>query len=292
MALPVQLSFGSHLDAPRSTRDRKAGRPALPLVKWSGSKASVVDRLVGLAPAAFGAYHEPFVGGGAVFFALRPKTAFLADLNAELVNLYVIVRDEPEALITALARHDNTAEHYYAVRGIHPDALPSVERAARTLFLNRTCFNGLYRVNRHGLFNVPYGSQPYTTFFYPETLRSTHRALVGVDISSHDFEVSAERARSGDFVYLDPPYTSGLRGGRGSMRYQAAGFSEADEQRLADVVRQLERRGCLVMMSNADSATTRKLYRGFRIDSFSVGRNVGGHVGRRGVAAEIVVRNY
>jgi DNA adenine methylase len=127
--------------------------------------------------------------------------------------------------------------------------------------------------------------------FYPETLRNTHRSLAGVDISSHDFEASAERARSDDFVYLDPPYASGLRGGRDSMRYHAAGFSEVDQRRLADIVRQLDRRGCLLMMSNPDSAATRELYRRFRIDSFSVGRYIGGHAGQRGMAGEIAVRN-
>ncbi len=294
--LPSQLSFGSRLargsglpaDAVRSRR----GAKPLPLVKWSGSKASMVTRLVALAPAGFAAYHELFVGGGALFFALLPRVAFLSDLNAELVNLYAVVRDQAAALIAALARHENTPEHYYAVRGIHPDSLPPIERAARTLFLNRTCFNGLYRVNRSGLFNVPYGSQEHTTFFHPETLRRTSSQLAGVDISWADFVVGAERARSGDFVYLDPPYATGLRGGQGLMRYQAGGFGQTDERRLAEVVRSLDRRGCLVMVSNADTEAVRELYRGFRIDAFTVERRVGGHVGRRGRAREIVVRNY
>lgn len=296
VALPQQLSLGIRLTpgtkSPTETRSRKRGPHALPLVKWSGSKAALVGRLSALMPSGFETYHEPFVGGGALFFGLRPKRAFLSDLNAELVNLYVVVRDQPEALIEALGRHENSPGHYYAVRGIHPDSLPSVARGARTLFLNRTCFNGIYRVNRHGLFNVPYGSQQHTTFFHPETLRRTHVTLAGVDISCCDFALGAERARSGDFVYLDPPYATGLRGGRGFMRYQAGGFGEADERRVADLVRVLDRRGCLVMVSSADSEIARTLYQGFRIDSFTVQRRVGGHVGRRGRVGEIVVRNY
>ncbi len=123
-----------------------------PLLKWPGSKVPFVAHLASLAPARFERYHEPFVGGGALFFALRPARPLLGDRNAELVNLYEVVRDEPEALIKAMAAHENTREHYQRVRGLHPDALPPVERAARTFFLNRTCYNGLYRVNRHGLF--------------------------------------------------------------------------------------------------------------------------------------------
>src|SRR6266545_6486529 len=155
---------------------------------------------------------------------------------------------------------------------------PAIEAAGPHLFLNRTCFNGIYRVNRHGLFNVPYGSQEHTTFFHPETLRQTHVALTDVDISCRDFSLGAERARSGDFVYVDPPYVTGLRGGQGFTRYQAGGFGEADERRVADMVRVLDRRGCLVMVSGADSEVTRALYQGFRVDSFTVQRKVGGHV--------------
>jgi DNA adenine methylase len=271
---------------------RRRGRRPLPLVKWSGSKAAIAEPLAALVPSGFRAYHEPFVGGGALFFRLRPRRAFLSDLNAELTNVYTVVRDQPEALITALARHQNTREHYYAQRGIHPDSLPPIERAARTLFLNRTCFNGIYRVNRDGLFNVPYGKQEHTTFFQPEALRQTHVALAGVRISCCDFARATERARSGDFVYLDPPYVAGLRGGQGFTSYQSAGFGEDDERRVADLVRALDRRGCFVMLSSADTKPIRALYRGFRIESLAVTRQVGGHVGRRGRAREIVVRNY
>jgi DNA adenine methylase len=299
VALPrpsPQLSLTIPLDAPapsrRDTGPRRRGKRAHALVKWSGSKAAIAERLAALAPSDFRAYHEPFVGGGALFFRLRPRRAFLSDLNAELMNLYIAARDEPEALISALARHRNTRDHYYAVRGIHPDSLRPIERAARTLFLNRTCFNGIYRVNSHGLFNVPYGKQEHTTFFQPEALRQAHVALAGVRISCCDFVRAAERARPGDFVYLDPPYAAGLRGGQGFTQYQSAGFSDDDERRVADLVRALDRRGCFVMLSSADTVATRALYRGFRIESFTVPRQVGGHVGRRGRAGEIVVRNY
>ncbi len=265
----------------------RAGAPSA-LVKWAGSKAPIVETLLARLPGRFDRYHEPFVGSGALFFALRPAAAFLSDANKELVNLYLAVRDEPEALLAALARHRNTREDYYRVRGIHPDDLPPVERAARTLFLNRTCFNGLYRLNRHGLFNVPYGSQAHTTFFHPEAIRRAHAALKGSEIRCRDFEASAEEARRGDFVYLDPPYVTS----RTAFNYQAEAFGEAEQRRVAEVVRRLDARGCLVLASNADCELTRELYAGFEVEALSVIRQVGGHAGRRERAREIVVRNY
>jgi DNA adenine methylase len=286
LAMPGGTKRAAPSPRPRSSRGNPPG-----LLKWPGSKLPIAGRLVSLAPGVFGRYHEPFVGSGALFFALRPERAFLGDRNAELVNLYRVVRDEPEALLDALRAHRGTREHYHAVRGLHPDALPPVERAARTLFLNRTCFNGLYRVNRHGLFNVPYGRQENTTFFQPSAIRDAHRALRGAEILVEDFEACAERARSGDLVYLDPPYPAGP-GGDTSFDYQPDGFGEEEQGRVAALFRTLDRRGCLVMASNADTPLTRRLYQGFEIVGFSVRRAIGGHPTRRGRAAEIVVRNY
>jgi DNA adenine methylase len=293
----VQLSLGAVLhvvhDAPGQRRPRDARGRRAGLLKWSGSKEAVVDQLVAMAPAELGRYHEPFLGGGSLFFALRPKVSFLADTNAELINLYRVVRDEPEPLLDALARHRNTREHFTQVRGLHPDALPPVERAARTLFLNRTCFNGIYRVNSKGIFNVPYGNMPHQGFFVPDAIARAHRSLAGAELSCEDFERCGERARPGDFVYLDPPYPSGLRGeASGLLEYQAGGFSEDDQRRVAALVRRLDQRGVRFMLSNSDCELTRELFTGFCIDTLAVRRNVGGHAGRRGMAREIVVRNY
>jgi DNA adenine methylase len=293
-AARTQLAFSMGEELPRPATPRlsrqQRGAPS-PLLKWAGSKVPIVDRLASLVPNEFARYHEPFVGGGALFFALRPEKAVLGDGNAELVNLYQVVRDEPEALIAALTAHENTREHYNRVRGVHPDSLPPVECAARMLFLNRTCFNGLYRVNRNGLFNVPYGSQDHTTFFQPTIIREAHRALRGAEVLCEDFEACAGRAQAGDFVYLDPPYAAGLNEGRG-FKYQAGGFGETQQRRVADVFRRLDSRGCLVMASNADCELTRQLYAGFEIAKLSVRRRIGGTQDRRGRAAEIVVRNY
>jgi len=291
-----QLALEAVLEAPSSPRPARPprgrrGRNLSPLVKWPGSKMLIVKELAALAPLRFARYHEPFVGGGALFFAMRPERSFLSDLNAELVNLYLTVRDEPEALVSALGRHENTRERFYAVRGLDPSALAPVERAARTLYLNRTCFNGLYRVNGRGLFNVPYGDQAREAYFQPDLLRRAHLALRGAEISCEDFAACAERARPGDFVYLDPPYAAGLNGGPG-FKYQPDGFSLEEQHRVADLFRRLDARGCLVMASNADCPLTRELYRGYHVDELRVTRFIGGCLARRGRAAEIVVRNY
>jgi DNA adenine methylase len=292
----AQLSLGALLGPaaePAPPRRRAATGRRAGLVKWSGSKHAIVDELLALAPARFDRYHEPFLGGGSLFFALRPKLSFLADKNAELINLYVVVRDEPEPLLEALARHHNTREHFLQVRGIQPDTLPPVERAARTLFLNRTCFNGIYRVNSKGIFNVPYGNMPNQAFYVPDAIRRAHHHLAGAEIFCDDFENCGEPARAGDFVYLDPPYPRGLSGEMfDPVEYQAGGFGEEDHRRVAAFVRRLDQRGVQFMLSNSDCELTRELFAGFRIDTLSVQRCVGGHAERRGIAQEIVVRNF
>jgi len=278
---------------PRPARPfaRRQGTARAPLLKWPGSKLPIVSRLVSLAPPRFARYHEPFVGGGALFFALRPNMGFLGDVNAELVNLYCVVRDEPQALVAALDRHVNTREHYYHVRAQAPETLPPVERAARTFFLNRTCFNGLYRVNGRGVFNVPYGDQAQNAFLQPHLILGAHRALQGMEVRCEDFEACEARVRPGDFIYLDPPYAASLNGGP-AFKYQPDGFGEAEQHRVAHLFRRLHERGGLILASNADCALTRSLYRGYLVEPLAVTRFIGGREERRGLAKEIVVRNY
>jgi DNA adenine methylase len=161
------------------------------------------------------------------------------------------------------------------------------------LFLNRTCFNGIYRVNSKGMFNVPYGNMTDQGFYVPDAILRAHRDLADADIRCEDFEGCGDRARPGDLVYLDPPYPRGLRGDTfDPVAYQAGGFSQADHRRVASLVRRLDQRGVRFMLSNSDCELTRELFADFRIDTLSVRRNVGGHVERRGLAREIIVRNY
>ena len=277
--------------APAIRRPGTRGRRPTSLLKLPGSKRALVGKLEALAPREYRRYHEPFLGSGALFLALQPPRALLSDHNAEFVNAYRVVRDTPEQLIDKLACHTNTREHYYEVRAQHPDDLAPVERAARTLFLNRTCFNGLFRVNRHGLFNVPYGNQTHTTFLFPDLIWKVHHALQDAELFCEDFARCADRAEPRDFLYIDPPYAKGLRDGR-NFDYQARGFGEQGQRRVAELVRALDRRGCFVMASNSDCDSTRELYRGFHIERLSIERRVGGNLKARGETWEIVVRNY
>ncbi len=161
---------------------RKRGRPAASFIKWAGSKARLMDQLLARVPRRFGTYFEPMAGSGTVFFALAPARAVLGDLNAELINCYQVLRDDLPGLLRQLARHDNEARHYLEVRAQDPRALPATARAARTIFLNKTCYNGLYRVNGRGAFNVPYGRLYWANVVDEPTLRRTHAQLQGVQL--------------------------------------------------------------------------------------------------------------
>src|SRR5229473_1449448 len=179
---------------------------AAPFLKWVGGKTSLLPELLKHIPARLRGYHEPFVGGGALFFAVRPRRAVLADNNAELIHCYQQVRDDVYGVLDALARHVYQRPHFEAVRALEPLRLPAAARAARFIFLNKTCFNGLWRVNRAGRFNVPFGRYKNPRFADPASLITASHALRGVEIRHSPFEEALAMAAPGDFVYLDPPY--------------------------------------------------------------------------------------
>ncbi len=260
-----------------------------PFLKWAGGKSQLLDQLWEFRPATFARYHEPFLGGGAFFFRLRPERALLSDVNEELINCYETVRDKPKQLLTALAKHRYDEEHFYEVRDSNPRG--RVLRAARTIFLNKTAFNGLYRVNSRGKFNVPFGRYKDPQFRDPETIHSCSTALRGVDLSVCDFEKSLARAKAGDFVYLDPPYVP-VSNTADFTSYSAGGFGWDEQERLARAVVALDRRGVKFMLSNSDVPALRSLYKGFRIERVLATRRINSRGDRRGNTPEIVVLNY
>lgn len=266
------MKQGSLFQLPPETRSQRGTA----LLKWPGNKTRLLHKLVPLLPVRFGRYHEPFLGSGALFFALEPKEAFLSDVNPELISLYRVVQAQPDLLIQELAQHKDTSEHYYRVRALDPEGLTEVARAARLLYLNRTCFNGVYRVNASGRFNVPYGRRrpgEQRGFLFPNAIWAAHYQLAKATVRHEDFEVCAERARARDFIYLDPPYAGLCQGGHS---YNPGGFSDNDQKRVAALMRILDRRGCFVMASNSDSLLARQLYQGFDIQTALVRRHVGG----------------
>jgi DNA adenine methylase len=264
---------------------------ARPFLKWVGGKGQLLGQFRDLLPEEYGRYYEPFLGGGALFFARTPRSAVLADVNEELVDCYRAIRDSVGDVIHALRRHKYEKEHYYEVRLRSPESMTPARRAARTIFLNRSGYNGLYRVNRAGRFNVPFGRHNNPTLCDASNLRACSKALQGVELLCSDFATAVEGAQSGDFVYFDPPYVP-LSPTSSFTQYAAARFGWKEQQELARVFGVLARRGVSVMLSNSDTPEVRALYREFRLDRVAASRMVNSNPERRGKVGEVVVRSY
>jgi DNA adenine methylase len=270
--------------------------PASPFVKWAGGKSRLLTQLMPLLPpgAERMRHVEPFVGGGAMFFARRPARALLADVNPLLVATYEAVRDRVGDVIEELRRlaQKHAPDAYYRVRDRFNLARGhGPERAAMFLYLNKTCFNGLYRVNRDGAFNVPAGRYSNPRILDPATLLAASHVLRSAEIRCAAFDTLLRSAKPGDFVYLDPPYEPASPTASFTA-YARDGFSREDQVRLRDVWVALDRRGCALMLSNSDVPFTRELYRGFRVDRVAAPRAINRDASKRGPVSEIVVRNY
>ena len=274
---------------------------ARPFLKWAGGKAKLAPLVAERAPERIGRYHEPFLGGGAVFFALREAGriahAALADGNADLIGVWRAVRDDVEGVIAALeplaARYLETeplrrAFVYSEVRGQRP-RLPA-RKAARLLFLNKTCFNGLYRVNREGRFNVPHGRHRNPRILDRDGLREASAALACVTIEAIDFEDACARAEPGDFVYLDPPYQP-LSATSAFTQYTSADFGFADQQRLRDAFDGLTERGVPALLSNSAHPDIEALYRGYAIERVPMGRSINSNGAGRKPIDELLIGN-
>lgn len=264
---------------------------AAPFVKWVGGKRALLPELAVRFPARYNRYFEPFLGGGAVFFHLQPERSILSDFNAELIDTYTTVRDDVDRLIQHLATHHNDEEYYYALRAQDPSALTVLERASRMIFLNRTCFNGLYRVNARGGFNVPFGKHKNPTICNEPGLRSASLALQGVELHHRSYAAILDEACAGDFIYFDPPYHP-RNATANFTSYTSDSFSEADQVALRDTFAALAARGCKVMLSNSDTPLIRDLYADFHTEIVMAPRFVNRDASKRGPVSEVVVRNY
>ena len=232
-------------------------RKGQPLLEWPGGKRNLTAEIMRRFPREFGTYYEPFLGGAAVFFALDPAAAVLSDLNADLINCYQVVRDDPLGLAKVLRGFRNNQEAYYEIRSYQPRA--PVRRAARLLYLTRLAFNGIHRVNLRGEFNVPYGHKTHLDSFDLDAILRASQALQGVQLQVADFEVATASATAGDLIYFDPPYTV-AHANNGFVKYNERIFSWADQIRLADHARKLCELGCTVVVSNAHHESVKKLY--------------------------------
>jgi DNA adenine methylase len=261
-------------------------------LKWAGGKRQLLPEIGKHISADFaGRYFEPFLGGGAVFFDLMTTMAprsYLGDVNAELIATYTAVRDDVEGVISALHAHarEHSEKNYYAVRAQRMRSGASV--AARMIYLNRTCFNGLYRVNKAGRFNVPVGKYTNPTICDAENLRACSRVLRDAELVCADFASVLAVAKSGDLVYLDPPYVPASETGD-FTKFTAAGFGPADQERLVGVARRLKETGVQVLLSNADLPAVRVLYAGFEMRAVKARRNINSKGGKRGAVGELLI---
>jgi len=266
-----------------------------PFLKWVGGKSQLLPELLARIPKFTGTYFEPFIGGGALFFALQPEHAQISDLNNELINCYQVVQRDVEGLITELARHKYESEYYYTVRNI--DRAPEfarwtpTQRAARVIFLNKTCFNGLYRVNSKGYFNVPFGRYTNPKILDAENLRNCNRALSKTTINDLNFIDACTDAKEGDFVYFDPPYVP-LSMTSSFTSYSADGFGVDMQQALFELCRRLDQKGVKFMLSNSSAPFVLELYRGFRVEHVLASRAINSKAQGRGKINEVVVCNY
>lgn len=254
-----------------------------PLLKWAGGKRRLLDDILPLVPPSFGRYFEPFLGGAALFFALRPPWAYLSDKNAELIHAYLQVRNHPESVIRELRKLKNSEEEYYRVRSSAPEK--DAARAARLIYLTALAFNGIYRVNLRGQFNVPYGYKVHLDPCDEERILESSAILRTAVVRQVDFQHAVSDARQGDLIYLDPPYTV-AHGNNGFVKYNARIFSWEDQVRLAALARDLVGRGCTVLVSNADHSSIRQLYDGFEVKIIERNSIIAASSGSRSVVTE------
>ena len=273
---------------------------AKPIVKWAGGKTRLLPELLQRIPKEVRTYAEPFAGGAALFFALAPgidsgirtvRRAVLADQNEELIACYRAVKDDVDAVIAALGAYRYDKELFYETRDRDTSKMSDVERAARLLFLNRTCFNGLWRVNASGRFNVPFGRYKNPRILDEARLRTASVALARTKLVLGDFAHATRALGAGDFAYFDPPYAP-VSKTAAFTTYARGGFDHDDQLRLVAEVRRLRERGALAMLSNADTPETRALYADFAVHVVYVPRPINSDITKRGDAREVIVTSW
>lgn len=270
------------------------GSVATPFLKWVGGKRGIIADLRTHIPSQFGDYWEPFIGGGALFFDLRKRIqkATILDSNVDLIITYKVVRDNVEELITALQEHaiKHSKEHYYEIRSQH-ELINPIAIAARLIYLNKTCYNGLYRVNSKGEFNVPMGSYTNPTIVQEANLKACSKILDGIDVKVGDFTLI--KPRSGDFVYFDPPYHP-VNETSNFTSYTHSDFNEDDQKRLRDFAVQLHEQGVKIMLSNSNTPVIRKLFKAtyFKVNIVNAPRLVNCKPNKRNSVEEVLITNY
>lgn len=271
-----------------------------PYLKWAGGKRQLLPEIMKYVPKRFNTYYEPFIGAGAVFLHLQPKRAVINDFNSQLVMTYETIRDNVDELIVLLSEHKerNNEDYFYEIRELDRtkdfESMTNVQKAARLIYLNKTCFNGLYRVNSAGLFNVPFGRYKNPAILEEPVLRALSQYLSDpkneIQILNGDFQRSLAGVQRGDLVYADPPYHS--PDNTNFTGYQAGGFSEDDQIRLRDEMIRLRAIGAKCIFSNSDTPFIREIYTGFNIKQVDAKRNINSNGEARGNVKEVIITSW
>jgi DNA adenine methylase len=277
-------------------------KKARPFVKWAGGKTRVVPQILEFFPVEFERYYEPFLGGGALYFSISPQNGCLNDINCVLIEAYLHIRDDVNELISDLAK---IQEHYYSLSSMEGKSdyyyeqrpvfnglnIKSLHRSALFIFLNKTGFNGMYRENSSGGFNIPFGKRKQPIICDSENLKLVSDVLKQIDIKCGTYEEALKAAKASDFIYLDPPYEP-INGTSNFTEYQAGGFLKDDQRKLSKVYRELSDKGCLVMMSNSTADLVYELYADFYINKITVSRGINASKSGRGKIEELIITNY
>lgn len=264
-----------------------------PFVKWAGGKRQILSQIQANLPTEYNRYFEPFLGGGAVLLALQPKEASVADINPELINAFEVIKNNHLALIKKMKRMKNEETYFYKERKKSPANLTDVERAARFIYLNKTCFNGLYRENSKGQFNVPFAYHKNPQLLDEANVLALHDYLTTNDVkfTCSDYRQILLEAKEGDFVYLDSPYYPIKK--NSFTKYYKTDFSDKDHKDLAEVFKTLSDRGCKVLMSNSNTKFIKELYKDFNIVEVSARRSINSKgKGRKSAMIEVLIKNY
>lgn len=269
-----------------------------PVLKWVGGKRQLLPEIRKYVPDRISTYYEPFVGGGAVLFDIQPKKAIINDINSELINLYRVIKDDVEGLIEDLSKHENNADYFYEIRSWDRDAniyekLSNIERASRIHYLNKTCYNGLFRVNQAGQFNSPFGRYENPNIENAITLRAVSKYFneMNVELKNVDFEEAVRGIRKGAFVYFDPPYDP-ISDSSNFTGYTKGGFDRKEQIRLKELCDKLNEKGIKFLLSNASTDFILELYKDYRVEIIKAKRAINSNGGARGEIDEVLVRNY
>jgi DNA adenine methylase len=261
-----------------------------PIIRWAGSKRYLAGELLPRFPTKINRYIEPFCGSASLFFILQPEKSILSDINSELINALYWIQYKNSALMTKYESLPDDREIYYLIRSLEPSKLSDIERAARFLYLNRLCFNGLYRTNKSGSFNVPYSGKRNSKPLSREEIKSASLLLKNCELRNDDYKKTIRSARKGDFLYIDPPYASTDK--KSFCEYHENSFAVKDIGDLWIELNAADKRGVHFMLSYANCSEINKFRDQWNSEQLQVRRNIAGFAGHRKIATEVIVRNY